>query len=986
MSKQPLKELIIVSHSHWDREWYLPFEAFRWRLVETIDQLLDLMEKNPKYTHFTLDGQTIVLEDYLEIRPENRSRLENLIKQNRLHIGPWYVLADEFLVSGESLIRNLLIGHQIGRKFGDIMSVGYTPDTFGHIAQLPQLLRGFNIESSFFWRGFDDKGKSLPTEFRWRAPDGSEVLSVHLGTGYGPVARLPKTVDAALAQLLMPVTILGSRATSPAILLLNGSDHLPPQPHLPQIIDELNSRFQTSDILAGKAISQIFRQLISKTFQISPDELDTILNNLDTILIQMFSPTLKKLQGVKIRHGTLMDYLDVIRRDVKVQNLPILYGEQHSCKHISVLPGVFSSRLYLKQVNAESQLLLERWAEPFATVAWLLGAPYPMNWLHRAWKLLLQNHPHDSICGCSVDATHEDMERRFAWSKQLGNLVLNQAISYINERINTQPLPSISQPIYSAIRVFNPHTWNQTDVIRVIIKLDHPAGSSDVYALFDAMGNLVPCQVTLGTQIDSALITLIEQQSIPNGPSKPPVAPIPTHSILLTFIAHEIPGLGFQTYYLAKPSSIHKSTKGHPLIVDTKTKVPSVESSTFKITVTPADGTLTVLYKPNGHSYNNLLNFEDTGDIGDEYNYCPPVKDKRITSQKSTKPRIRIVENGPIAVTIEIATKLPVPEKVDASRQHRSSKTVQLPIQTLVSLYADIPRIDVFSTITNTAKDHRLRVLFPSDMDVETAWADTPFYVNERSIHPQTHVWADPLFPTIMDLYLTQIFKFQKMPGKPIGWLEDPTSTHAQQTFVDVTNKKEGLLIASRGLPEYEVLNDARRSIALTLIRAVGYLSRGDLTTRRGDAGPTPETPGAQCLGTHKYHYSIIPHLGTWRDNKVIRQAQAFTLPLRVLQTNPHNSGSLEPNLGFVKIEPTNLLLSAFKKAEEEEAAVMRFYEVTGNSSKAKVETSFPIKHAFSATLAEEKTAKPVPSLTKKTRLTISVPSHRIQTLLLYPT
>ncbi|MFX1564065.1 MAG: hypothetical protein ACFFDP_12240, partial [Promethearchaeota archaeon] len=135
IGEKPFREIILVSHTHWDREWYLPFEEFRWRLVEVIDQLLDLMEKNPKYAHFTLDGQTIILDDYLEIRPEQRPRLERLIKEKRLHIGPWYVLADEFLVSGESLIRNLLIGRQTAQKFGDLMSIGYTPDTFGHVAQ-----------------------------------------------------------------------------------------------------------------------------------------------------------------------------------------------------------------------------------------------------------------------------------------------------------------------------------------------------------------------------------------------------------------------------------------------------------------------------------------------------------------------------------------------------------------------------------------------------------------------------------------------------------------------------------------------------------------------------------------------------------------------------------------------------------------------------------------------------------------------------------
>ncbi|MFX0079922.1 MAG: hypothetical protein ACFE8O_11840, partial [Candidatus Hermodarchaeota archaeon] len=240
----PLRTVIVVSHTHWDREWYLPFEDFRWQLVKTLDQLIELMEQNLQYKYFNLDGQTILLDDYLELRPQNRSRLKKLIASNRFQIGPWYVLADEFLVSGEVLVRNLLYGHKIASQFGKVMPIGYVPDAFGHIAQLPQILKGFDIDSTVWWRGFEDSGKTLPTELRWRAPDGSEVLLVHLRTSYSTAANLPNSVDAALAQLLMPMNLLALNATSSAILLMNGSDHLPPQPFLPDLLDAINQRLK----------------------------------------------------------------------------------------------------------------------------------------------------------------------------------------------------------------------------------------------------------------------------------------------------------------------------------------------------------------------------------------------------------------------------------------------------------------------------------------------------------------------------------------------------------------------------------------------------------------------------------------------------------------------------------------------------------------------------------------------------------------------
>ncbi len=104
--------LHLISHTHWDREWYQPFQIFRIRLVHLIDNLLAIMKNDPDYAHFMLDGQTIVLEDYLQIRPENEKYLKELIKQGRILIGPWYILPDEFLVSPEATIRNLLRGEE----------------------------------------------------------------------------------------------------------------------------------------------------------------------------------------------------------------------------------------------------------------------------------------------------------------------------------------------------------------------------------------------------------------------------------------------------------------------------------------------------------------------------------------------------------------------------------------------------------------------------------------------------------------------------------------------------------------------------------------------------------------------------------------------------------------------------------------------------------------------------------------------------------
>jgi alpha-mannosidase len=142
----------LVPHTHWDREWYEPFQVFRMRLVDLIDQLLERMAADPRL-RFTLDGQAATVDDYLEIRPEAEDLIRQLIGEGRLAIGPWQILLDEFLVSGETIVRNLELGWARAEALGGAMRVGYLPDMFGHIAQMPQILRRAGIDRAVVWRG-----------------------------------------------------------------------------------------------------------------------------------------------------------------------------------------------------------------------------------------------------------------------------------------------------------------------------------------------------------------------------------------------------------------------------------------------------------------------------------------------------------------------------------------------------------------------------------------------------------------------------------------------------------------------------------------------------------------------------------------------------------------------------------------------------------------------------------------------------------------
>jgi alpha-mannosidase len=373
---------LVVPHTHWDREWYLPFEQFRLRLGAVVDGVLDTLERDPSFTSFTLDGQAIVLEDYLEVRPENEARLRALLAAGRLEVGPSYVLPDEILVGGESLVRNLLLGRRACRRFGvEPSGAGYLPDSFGHPAQLPQVLAGFGIRTFLFSRGLGDEIDDVGVVFRWRAGP-AEVVACQMLPHYDNFARLTWFRDAeervrAIAEHFGGV--LGD-AGQDEVLLANGSDHLPIEPELPEILSRL-----------GRTLGADFRI------------------------------------GRYDEHAPAAD------------GLPAHDGELVGSRLQNVLRGVNSARIYLKQANehAERRLLSIETAAALRTLR--EDAPYPSADLRLAWRDLLRNHPHDSICGCSCDEVHRDMLVRYEQLGRTLDYVEREALGVGGAFVNTLP-------------------------------------------------------------------------------------------------------------------------------------------------------------------------------------------------------------------------------------------------------------------------------------------------------------------------------------------------------------------------------------------------------------------------------------------------------------------------------------------------------------------------------------------------------------------
>lgn len=936
--------VFVVSHTHWDREWYETFQQFRLKLVDLVDQVLNLLENEPGYEFFMLDGQAIVLEDYLAIRPEREADLRRLVQAGRLLVGPWYVLPDEFLVSPEAIIRNLQRGLRVSRRFGEPMMIGYIPDPFGHIGQMPQILHGFGISAAMLTRGLGDE----PVELRWQAPDGSIVLLVYLRAGgYGNFAWFPKRPDLFVADLADRVREYLTGAATPEALLLNGVDHLFPQPELPQLL----------------------------------------------------AAAREALPAWTIRHAALPDYIAAVRASLAADDraLPLVVGELRSPQRFHLLPAVLSTRMWIKRANDAAETLLERYAEPLSAWGHLLGGPDRSAQLDEAWHLLLENHPHDSICGCSIDQVHEEMRPRFAEVMQIGEALMGEGLNRLAAAVNLPPEERGSegvgeQPVPSghfaaqvepwpreerAVVVFNPTPAGHTGRVEVEVRLPGPPQAVEVVA---EEGSRMPAEWlvrpetfqgeravdgdefrrllasarvghfnfrrirNLRLRIDGEAaeldILLRDDERAPDLTSiratldrieaEAPLdavteARVRTHSMAtgrLAFVARAVPGHGYQTFRLL-PARERRRGGAEGRVSDSPSNV--IENEVFRVGADRATGTLVLEDKRTGRVLRGLNQLVDGGDAGDQYSYSPPAGDRQILApaQVATVQ----VERSTVEQALTMRYSLAVPAGLAPDRQARSEAITPLAVIVTARLVPGVTRLDITTEVENRATDHRLRAHFPLE-GAERAWAEAHFDVVPR--------------PTVV-------------PPSQSTWAEDPPATFPQRGWTAIeTGAGEGLLVAARGLPEVETTPDTNGGLAikLTLLRCVGDLSRDDLRTRRGHAGPTFATPGAQCLGSHRFEVSVVPYSGGWLT--IVPEANAFRAPL-VAASRPLAAGSLPPGAQFLSIEPGEVALSVVKPPEDRSPGVIvRLWNPSSRLLPTRVRPLWPLVSASRTDLREQ--------------------------------
>jgi mannosylglycerate hydrolase len=928
----PGLDIILVSHTHWDREWYRTFQGFRLRLVDVLDTLIDALAARPDAAPFLLDGQTIMLEDYLALRPERATVLRSLLESGRLSAGPWYIQPDEFLASGEALIRNLLLGCRLAGELGGATRDGWLPDTFGHAAQLPQILRNFDIETFVFTRGLGDHLPESRLEFWWEAPNGDRVLALHQAGGYwnagnlgyrffwGETEGIAPSAELALAQVRELADRLAPQAATRTIAVWNGADHLPFQASLPDLIPTLNER----------------------------------------------------LDGCQVRLGSIQSYARAVLE--AGPSLPVVRGELRGSRYQALLYSTLSSRIYLKQANHRVERRLERQAEPLAALAWLAGQPYPAAQLREAWRLIVQNHAHDSICGCSIDEVHREMMSRFEQAEQIGTEIGERSL------LSLAPGGGASRRARSAVPVlvFNPLGRERREVVEVALRLP---SAQPAYEVIGPDGSMAPVQALsvrtedypwLDRQITAAellsqvwwwreCLLILDGLDVADFEWQPAGAGAALHLRLadraaggtealarLVADAERLPA-GVPLRMTASYTQVRMAFVAHApacgyAVYDVvgRTAAPAapdavrcganwLESEFLRVEV-ERQGLLRLTDKATGRRLRGLHRFEDLGDAGDLYDYGPVAAPDPGAVVDECWCGPGPVQGGLVA-ELSLRLTLRAPKALATGRRSRSTRQVALPIASVLRLRAGCPWLEIETTVDNRARDHRLRVLFPTGAAADAVLSDGQFAITTRSAVP---------------------------PARG-DWCQPPSGIAPHHTWFGAGDGGDGLAILSEGLPEHEARPGADGlELALTLLRAVGELSRGDLATRPGQAGPSRPVADAQCLGEHHFRYGILPYAGNAVTAGVPGLAAAFDDPLLARPVAP-GRGRLPARLSLVEPDGVGLEVTALKVAEAGDQLVVRFYNAGDQPVASRVRFGLAMARVCRATAEERETGELAP-------------------------
>ena len=854
-----VKKIDVVSNTHWDREFRFSFEKTRHNLLVMLDTTLDILESDKNYHSFTMDGHSIMIDDYLEMRPERREQVEKFIKEGRLIIGPYYTLPEEFTISHEALIRNLIFGRETVEKYGGkVPTVGYTPSSWGQTGQYPQILSDFGIKYMMFYRGISHH--EAPAEYIWKAPDGSEVLAsrfalycrynwyyqVHRAVSRNrvwskdykwgefdeaPFRRADGFVGASINyDLKSPVANYDKENLKKAIL---------------DMLEEEKGHFTTPVFLGmnGHDISVGF-----------PRESEVIAD------------AKKLFKGeIEIEHTNLEGFWADAEKYLKKDKMTVLEGERRSYlkegKWTYLMPSTISARTYLKQADFAAYTALCYIAEPLNAIAGIDSKRY----LHNGWQYLISNHSHDANGGCAPDCVCKDMEYRFRKAQDIAEIVAEDAMAHIAKNLSPK---GQKQDIVQLV-VYNTLPYKRDVIVPIDIEVPETLGK--------------------GIAIDGVKLQVIESGKssifMDNIWDVPTILESRHHRLYAEF--KDIPAMGYKVFEI----------KGAPAEMRKRPGIAIgnvLENDKIKASVNP-NGTIDVLYKETGKEYKGLNFYTSQGEVGNAWNHKSPEFDRKYTSQ-GANAKIYVTESGELSGTIVTECEFEVPESCEVNPSDIYTK---IPIKTIYTLDKDADYLKVKVELDNTAKDHWLRVNFPTGINAEYSYSDSHFDIVKRST---------------------------EVPDST-GWVEQAFGMQPLRTFAEVTDGENGFAVMPKGLFEYEVFDDT--TMALTLIRACRIklaVSEEKVTEL--------EDEGVQCPGKRSFEYAINFNKGEIAE--LPNKAAEIFANVKCAVCG-RGKGDLPLKSSLFEIDNKNVHVTAVKKADDGAGIIVRLFNPTEKTQKIKL-------------------------------------------------
>lgn len=893
MIKSKNYKVYVISNTHWDREWTKTFQESRLDLERMFNELFRLFKHDRSFKHFHLDAQTILLEDFLELHPDNAPQLKTLISEGKLLVGPWYTLPEMNVVDGECIVRNLLMGHKVADSFGRTMKVGYTPTSTGQISQLPQIYLGFGIDNIIFYRGINQE--LTPTEYFWEGSDGSRLLAIRPPQHFSRCNFWGHIYLPAIHQYhdhveISKVTYISEGGGLARLATSNSKEYKELTPKKCFNIEEIGSgKKRMLDDLLPFATCPILLAMDGHDQTFPHPETTKIIEELN-----------RHEDGFTWLHGSLEDFIIEIRQCLKRRkdHLTIKGEMRHTNRSqprnaAHLYPAVISTKYQVKNKNRIIENLLIKKIEPAAILSFALGNTYPVKNISLLWKWLLANHSHDAINGCTIDQVTDDVLHRYNDCETMGTGTLGRSLMEIVSSIDTKQF----SPEANLIGFFNFLPFKTKTISSITIDINETEPTGNIY-LKDANGQDQVLQISKSYKTTCSVNKTGFTRQMP----------------VTRFHAYADPGvmsgMGYKTFEIVSGKKGQRNAKA--LLANKNTLENKFLKAVFE-----DNGTISLTDKKNGQTYRQLHYFTDEGETGNAWVSEKPQNNK-VFDSRNGQTTVSCLENGPLFASMQIQTAMKLPSCCENDYIQRSDTYQEFIIDTVVSLHKHSQYLSFTTNLQNTVKDHKLQMHFALGSEVRKYFARMPFDVIERQC-PKAY---EP------------------------EWTEKPDLHDPNQGFIGLYTGNRGIAVFNHALYESGISNTSNGTISITLLRC--FQQYGNWSKVRW------KDLQFQNPGHYTFHYAVYPFSGDWESGGVYENYIHFSNNLEAMQFTAM-PGHQPPELSMIEIIGKGVYASTIKLAENRNSILVRLYNPGNKTRNVKLASLRPVASAFLVNMQEEK-------------------------------